>query len=370
LYSTQIFPSNPDIDTYSGLELVVGLLAKHFTEKGHDVHLFACKNSYFSTDKDGNKPKGQEKGHLYAVGEKGTHPVHAWNTYWNDERSKKVLKEADIVCDHSWNWYPYIAHKEIKNLCHVEHGPNPSFKTKPPMEKPNYLAVSHTIAKLLTKWSGVPCRGIQNGIPLYKYPYNPKPLSDRNRILWLSRIYFPKGCHRVIEIANKLKIPIDIAGGSFGQIPAYVEKIDKMCKESEYVTWHGHIPFKKKLELYQNAKCVVLPIIEQINDQDAKTYMGFPNAWEWNEPFGLVTAEAGACGTPTIVTPNGGWPESMIHGYNGYHANTDEEFMYYIKQIDQLEPKNCRTMAEKFDYKIMGENYLKIFQEIIDGRGW
>jgi len=44
IYSTQVIPTNPDIDEYGGLELIAGLQAKYFDEKGHDVSLFACKD--------------------------------------------------------------------------------------------------------------------------------------------------------------------------------------------------------------------------------------------------------------------------------------------------------------------------------------
>ena len=193
---------------------------------------------------------------------------------------------------------------------------------------------------------------------------NNKPIAERERLFWLSRIYFPKGAHRAIEIANNLKMPIDIAGGSFSQIPEYVSLIEKMCNDSPYATYLGPISFAKKLELYRNAKAVILPIIEDVTEEDGRKYMRH-GAWSWFEPLGLVTPECNACGTPTIVTPNGGWTETMIHGYNGFFANNNKEFEYYLRQIDHINPADCRKMAERFDYKIMGENYLKLFKEII-----
>jgi glycosyltransferase involved in cell wall biosynthesis len=212
---------------------------------------------------------------------------------------------------------------------------------------------------------GTNWRAVQNGIPTYKYTFNSKPIAERERLLFVSRMYLPKGVHRAIEIANMMKMPIDIVGGSFGDLSNYTEQIKKMCEQSQYgAKFHGEVSFAKKLEFYMSAKCVILPIIEYgMTDAQGKP-------WEWHEPFGLVTSEAGACGTPTIVTPNGGWNESMMHGFNGYFANTNEEFCYYLKRINEIKPENCRWAAERFDYKIMGENYLKLFKEIIESGGW
>lgn len=364
IYSTQVIPTDANLDEYGGLELIAGLQAKYFDENGHNVSLFACKNSYSSKDKDGKK-EGSNHSHLYAVGPKGTNPVQAWKTYWDNPETKKILKNADIICDHSWNWYPYSVYKELKNICHVEHGPNPSFQTKPPMPYPNMIAVSFNHARLLMRMApGLTWRTIQNSIPLWKYNFNNKPINERERLLWLSRIYEPKGTHRAIQIAEKLQMPIDIVGGSWGDEPTYITKIKNMCEKSQYATLVGHVTFKQKLEYYHNAKCVIMPIVER-NFETIK----HPN-WEWNEPFGLITPEANACGTPVIVTPNCGWNETMLHGYNGFYANTDEEFQYFIRRIDEIKPENCRKIAEHFDYKIMGENYLKLFKEIMEGNTW
>lgn len=369
IYSTQIIPANPELDAYGGLELISGLQAKYFDEMGHEVHLFACKNSFFSKE-DKDEKRCSDRSHLYAVGPPGTNAAVAWKHYWDDPRTQKVLKDADIICDHSWQYYPYAAYNQIKNICHPWHGPYPDFTAKPPFEKMNLIGISFSHSKLLSKLSGLDWRTVHNGIPTYKYTFNNKPIAERERLLWISRIYYPKGAHRAIEIANSLKMPIDIAGGSYGDVPAYTALIKKMCDESPYATFHGEVNFQKKLELYRNAKCVILPIIERIDQQTALQYMGMNTIFEWFEPFGLITPEAGACGTPTIVVPNGGWTETMIHGYNGFFANSNKEFEYYIKQIDNIKPENCRKQAEKFDYKIMGKKYLEIFKEILDGKGW
>lgn len=364
IYSTQIIPTHPELDEYGGLELIAGLQAKYFDETGHEVCLFATKESFFNDD-DKNKKLCSEKAKLLAVGYKGSDQIQAWKSFWDEPRTRQMLKDSDIIIDHSWLYFPYSVFNELKHICKVWHGPDPGFNTKPPYDKPNLIGISFNHSRRMMRMvPGTTWRTIYNGIPIYKYRFSPKPLHERERLLWISRIYEPKGAHRAIEIANHMKIPIDICGGSYGDDPTYINKIKKMCDESKYAKFIGHITLEQKIQYYQNAKCVILPIIEQ----------GFETihapGWVWSEPFGLVTPEANACGTPVIVSPNGGWLETMIHGVNGYFANTNDEFEYYIKQIDNLKPEDCRKQAERFDYKIMGENYMKLIKEIISGGGW
>jgi len=372
IYSTQIIPSNPDLKQYGGLELICGLQAKYFSEQGHQVSLFASKDSYFSDGKGGmlyvagNLPAGQ------------VNPVAAWQAYWKDERSRTALKDADIVCDHSWNYYPYAAMNELKHICHVCHGPDPSYKVPPTIEKPNLIGVSHNHARhLLPQGGGKIFRGVENGIDLDNYPFK----KDKEEyFLWLSRIYAPKGAHRFISICDKMQVKGIVAGGSFGDDMTYVNQIKQMIENSKYVTAVGKlgpesisedgqkgvgISHEEKVRLYQNAKAVIMPTV------DVLPIVNQPNNFiQFIEPFGLISIEAGSCGTPVIVSPSGGWQETMTHGLNGFFANDDSEFIYYMKRIDEIKAEDCRRVAEHFSYKRMGEEYIHLFEEILAGREW
>jgi len=381
IYSTQVIPTNPELAQYGGLELISGLQAKYFAEQGHDVHLFASLNSYFSADKEGKKPF--ENGYLYAVGMPGkTNPVEAWKSYWDNPQIRQVLKDVDICIDHSWNWYPYSQHQEIKNLIHITHGPDPGFKQKPPMEKPCLVGVSHSHAKRLTEMSGIQHRGVPNGILIENYPFK-KEKGDY--FLWLSRIYEPKGAHRFIDICNKAQVKGVISGGSFGDDRTYVERIKKMVAESQYVTTEGQIgqdsvspdgqkgvgiSHEEKVRLYQDAKAIILPIVEQFT-APSPPYPAGAKA-QFIEPYGLIIPEAGACGTPTIVVPSGGWMESLVDGINGFYANDDMDFINKIRRIEngEIKAEDCRQIAEWHSYQRMGENYLHLIREILSGNRW
>ena len=348
LYSTHIIDTPPK--KYGGLENICYLLIRYLCDAGHQVNLFATRESY--------KPP---TGNLFSAGSAGQiHPMMAWKAYWDTPQSKQALKDADIVCSMDWDYAPYAVSSELKHLCHVHHGPDPGFKNKPPIPKPNLIAVSHNHAKNMMRLApGTEWRSVQNGIDLAQYPFKKE---KEDYLLWVGRLYAPKGPHRFIDICEKLQMKGIICGGSFGDDPQYRQFVQTKLNTSKLVTVVGglgqEISHEEKVKLYQNARCVVQP---SVDDASAGNFI---------EPFGLIIPEANACGTPTVVLPSGGWNESTIHGYNGFYANTDDEFCYYIKRIDEIQPENCRKMAEMFDYKIMGKNYVKLFEEILAGRGW
>ena len=93
----------------------------------------------------------------------------------------------------------------------------------------------------------------------------------------------------------------------------------------QYVEYLGEVPFEKKVELMQNAKAVVVPNVYRLPLKDGKGYAEFP------EPFGLVPIEAAAVGSPVVSSPIYGLTETLIHGLNGFHANSIDEFIYYLK---------------------------------------
>lgn len=366
LYSTTIFPSTPELDQYGGLEKVVGLLAKYYDDLGHNVSLFGPMGSYV--------PKN---GTLYASGQPGQfNEYDAWDNYWAVDASRNALKEADIVHDHSWMYCPYLKAKELKALCHTHHGPDPGFQVKPLVDKPNLIAVSPNHAKKLMQyqWQNpdgtlqppMDCvwRGVNNGINLDLYPFQKE---KKDYFLWIGRLFPFKGPHRFIDICDKMQQKGFIAGGSFGQDPGYVALIKQKLAASKYVTCEGEpgvsIPTKKIIELYMGAKAVVQPSIEYLPLSNGKGYARFI------EPYGLIIAEANACGTPVVVTPSGGWQSTLRHGVNGFFANSDEEFIYYLRRINEIKAEDCRAVAEMFSYKVMGEEYLKMYNEVIQG-GW
>ena len=67
---------------------------------------------------------------------------------------------------------------------------------------------------------------------------------------------------------------------------------------------------------------------------------------EWNEPFGIVFAEALACGTPVISCPRGALPEIVRQGVDGFLVTSIEEACNAVAKIEKIDRRNCRKRAE------------------------
>lgn len=124
------------------------------------------------------------------------------------------------------------------------------------------------------------------------------PLKDnwriKRRIVFMSRLHVKKGIELLLEALSHLKPILDgyeviIAGE--GE-PDYVETLKKAAISfglSEVVKFVGGVYGAEKVSLLQSADFFVLP-----------TY---------SENFGIVVAEALACGTPVITTHGTPWKE-------------------------------------------------------------
>ena len=193
-----------------------------------------------------------------------------------------------------------------------------------------------------------PSYAIFNGIDLNIYTF--KALVEKEApLVFLGRIEPVKGTHIAIEVAQRTKKPLIIAGNIPQEHQAYFDQKVKPHLD-EKIQYIGPVNDAQKNEMLGKASAFLMPI-------------------EWNEPFGIVMAEAMACGTPVIGLKRGAVPEVVIDGYNGFACDTVDELIQAVGKISAIDRRKVREDAEKrFSSEVIIDQYESLYKTLITNK--
>jgi glycosyltransferase involved in cell wall biosynthesis len=90
---------------------------------------------------------------------------------------------------------------------------------------------------------------------------------------------------------------------------------------------------------------------------------------EWDEPFGIVMAEALACGTPVIGTARGALPEIVINGLTGQACGNVDQMIDTVLHLDVFSRAACRKSVEElFSSDFIVHEYVNLYENILTQR--
>ncbi|MDZ4384974.1 MAG: glycosyltransferase, partial [Candidatus Moranbacteria bacterium] len=116
--------------------------------------------------------------------------------------------------------------------------------------------------------------------------------------------------------------------------------------DGKLIRYMGEADFAGKIEYYKKAKCLLFPIL-------------------WEEPFGLVMAEALACGTPVVAFRRGSVPEIVQDGVNGFIVDDVDQMAEAVGKVGTISADKCRKSVEsRFSVKKMVDEYESVFEKI------
>jgi glycosyltransferase involved in cell wall biosynthesis len=112
--------------------------------------------------------------------------------------------------------------------------------------------------------------------------------------------------------------------------------------------------------------------VGEIGEREKNEFLGHAYALlvpiEWPEPFGLVMAEAMACGTPVIAYRRGSVPEIIEDGVTGFIVDSLEEAVRATERVSILKRSHCRQQFEgRFSAARMARDYLASYQRLVEG---
>jgi glycosyltransferase involved in cell wall biosynthesis len=190
-------------------------------------------------------------------------------------------------------------------------------------------------------------RTIHHGIDFDKY----RLVEDKQPYLaFIGRIAPVKGTHLAIAAAKQVGVKLKIAGEIQPLFQDYFDREIRPHIDGRNVEYVGEADLDAKNELLGNALAMLFPI-------------------QWDEPFGLVTIEAMACGTPVIAFPGGSVPEIVENGISGWVCDSVDTMAEKILSAGQLRPADVRAYAEhKFSVDRMVREYEALYSEILEDR--
>lgn len=178
-----------------------------------------------------------------------------------------------------------------------------------------------------------------------------KPSADY--LLYVGRVIFRKGVHIAGMIAERVGLPLVVAGPGGNQVaPDRIEGADNEVVTGD-VHYVGPVGFQKRNELMQNAAAVIVPTL-------------------YIEPFGGVAVEAMLAGAPVLASDWGSFTEIVTPG-TGARFRTLGQAEDAFWKIRKLNRKDIRAIAKRrFSQEAVGPMFSRWFDQLdsLWGKGW
>ena len=317
---------------YGGIERIIHFLVEGLAKRGHEVVLVAHAESKINGSLIKYPPlKDGVSGHIRNIF--AINKLKSW--------------KPDII--HSFSRLAYLLPffgSSVPKLMSYQREPTisqikkASFISK--QKSLSFTGCSDYITKQIAPFAS--CYTVYNGVDINSYTFK-KEVKHDAPLVFLGRIEPVKGTHIAVEAALATNKRLVIAGNIPSEHKEYFKQQVKPYL-SQTITYIGPVNDEQKNELLGTASAFLMPI-------------------EWNEPFGIVMAEALACGTPVIGYKRGAVSEVVQHGINGFLADDFDSLCSYIIKSQELSRSEARKSAEeRFSNKIIIDNYIEVYHHL------
>lgn len=320
---------------YGPWEQIASTLTEGFLARGHDVTLFASRDSETSGWLHGTVPTGYEEDPT--ADPKVYEALHIPAAF-------ELAGQFDVLANH-FDFMPLTYSRLVSTpVVTTIHGFS-SPRIVPVYRRYNdighYVAISDADRHPDLTYAAT----IHHGIDIKQFSFVDRP---GDYLLFLGRIHPDKGAHLAIDVARRAGLPLIIAG--IVQDEAYFRDRIQPQVDGVNVAYRGAVGAVERDALLGGARA----LLHLIN---------------FAEPFGLSVVEAFATGTPVIATPLGSMSELVRNGVTGYLVSDAATAAAAVDKVGDLDRAACREEAvTRFSADRMVEDYLALFETIVDSR--
>jgi glycosyltransferase involved in cell wall biosynthesis len=201
------------------------------------------------------------------------------------------------------------------------------------------VAISDAQARLLTGLNVVGM--VRHGIDMSAFTFRQAP---DDHLVFLGRFTEGKGVLAAIDIARRAGMRLLLAAAEND----YYRDVVAPHVDGTYIVYVGEVDHVAKVALLGGARALIYPV-------------------QAGEPFGLVLAEAMACGTPCAALDRGAVREIVDDGVTGGVFASVEALVAGLPRVLALDRARIRaTAVARFGADRMVDEYVQIYTHLVE----
>lgn len=323
---------------YGGIELVVGLLTDELVARGHEVTLFASGDSITSAKLESVHPQALR---LDAK-------IKEYSIYEMLQLAQVYERAGEFDLIHSHMGCAALPYSKLTKTptVHTLHGiftPDNEKMFAYAKDQP-YVSISNAQREDRLGLNHVAT--VYNSVDVSSHHFFPTA-DEPAYLAFLGRISPEKGPHHAIEIAKATGMTLKMAGKVDPADMEYFKQQIEPQIDGTQIQFLGEANHFIKNDLMGRAVATLFPIT-------------------WREPFGLVTIESMAAGTPVIAMNLGSVPEILRNGVNGFICNNVAECIDAVAKVRSVSRSGCRAdVSQRFGVEQMTSGYEAVYQQVL-----